>query len=216
VSRAELLDSAAALTTGGRRALLGITGAPGAGKSTLAEWLVRELTARGLPAVGVPMDGFHLADVALDALGRRARKGAPDTFDADGYLALLQRLRTGTTTVYAPAFERELEQPIAGRVAVPPETRVVVTEGNYLLVDEAPWSSVRGELDEVWFVDVDDEVRRTRLIDRHVLFGKSPEEAAQWVSVVDEPNAHLVALGRQNADRRVEIDRLGLGPHTAR
>jgi len=209
----QLLVRAAGLVSGRHRALFGIAGAPGAGKSTVAEWLVRELGAAGLPAVGVPMDGFHLADVALDVLGRRDRKGAPDTFDDHGYAALLQRLRVVEvegSTVYAPAFEREIEQPIAGSIAVPPATRIVVTEGNYLLLEQGAWPAARGELDEVWFVDVDDDLRLSRLVDRHVRFGKSPEQARRWVSEVDEPNAVLVGAGRARADLRVDLAALDL------
>jgi pantothenate kinase len=201
----ELVDRVAALTKRRPRVLLGIAGAPAAGKSTLSAWLVDRLTARGLPAVGVPMDGFHLADVALDALGRRDRKGAVDTFDVHGYLALLRRLRSEQeTTVYAPAFERDLEQPIAGSIAVPPGTRVVVSEGNYLLLEEPPWPEVWGALDEVWYVDLDDAPRRGRLLDRHVRFGKAPDAARAWVDTVDEPNARLIASTAGRADLRVD------------
>lgn len=203
---ADLVDRVAALAAGRPRVLLGIAGAPAAGKSTVAAWLVARLGERGLPAVGVPMDGFHLADAALDGLGRRDRKGAVDTFDGHGYLALLRRLRTERdTVVYAPAFERDLEQPIAGSIAVPPGTRVVVSEGNYLLLDEAPWPAVRAAFDEVWFVGLDDACRRQRLLDRHVRFGKSPDAARAWVAAVDEPNARLIAASAGRADLRVDV-----------
>lgn len=201
----DLLDRVARLAADRPRVLLGIAGAPAAGKSTLAAWLVDRLTARGLPAVGVPMDGFHLADAALDALGRRDRKGAVDTFDGHGYLALLHRLRTEQdTTVYAPAFERDLEQPLAGSIAVPPGTRVVVSEGNYLLLDRPPWPDVRAAFAEVWYVGLDDGPRRARLLDRHVRFGKDPDAARAWVDAVDEPNARLIATGAGRADLRID------------
>lgn len=181
------------------RRLIGIAGAPGAGKTTYA---VR-LAAR-LGGVHVPMDGFHLADVALDSLGLRARKGAPETFDAWGYAALLARLRTETDrTVWAPAFERDLEQPLAGAVGVPTGTEVVVTEGNYLLLDTPEWRAVRAGLDECWWVEGDETVRRARLVARHVRFGKTPQEAEEWVARVDDANAALVQQGRSRADRVV-------------
>ncbi|MFI2376926.1 nucleoside/nucleotide kinase family protein [Streptomyces sp. NPDC018964] len=199
----DLLRRARALPRGGRRAILGIAGSPGAGKSTLARELVRELNGTGEPwATQVPMDGFHLADAELDRLGRRDRKGAPDTFDAAGYAALLRRLREETydDVVYAPGFERTLEQPVAGALPVPPCVRLVVTEGNYLLLDTGAWSRVRPHLDEVWFCDLDGEERVRRLVARHEEFGKSHEEAVAWVLRTDERNAALVAATRDRAD----------------
>ena len=147
------------------------------------------------------MDGFHLADSELERLGLRDRKGAIDTFDAYGYLDLLQRIRVQAgETVYAPAFDRHVEQPIAGSIAVSPEARLVVTEGNYLLDDEPPWPSVRKLLSEVWFVDTPREERLRRLIARHIRFGKSPEQAEAWVRDVDEHNAERIAKCRHKAD----------------
>ncbi|MFH0172442.1 nucleoside/nucleotide kinase family protein [Streptomyces cacaoi] len=201
----DLLIRARALTANGRRrALLGITGSPGAGKTTLAERLVRELNGTGDPWVAhVPMDGFHLADVELDRLGRRHRKGAPDTFDAAGYAALLRRLREetdGEDLVYAPGFERELEQPVAGAVPVPPTARLVVTEGNYLLLGTGAWTRVRAALDEVWFSEIDEAERIRRLVARHEEFGKPHDEAVAWVRGTDQRNAELVATTRARAD----------------
>ncbi|MFG3028172.1 nucleoside/nucleotide kinase family protein [Streptomyces sp. NPDC048253] len=206
----DLLVRARALAGDGRRrALLGITGGPGAGKTTLAERLVRELNATGDPWVAhVPMDGFHLADVELDRLGRRHRKGAPDTFDAAGYAALLRRLREetdGEDLVYAPGFERELEQPVAGAVPVPPTARLIVTEGNYLLVGTGAWTRVRAALDEVWFCETDEDERVRRLIARHEEFGKDHEEAVAWVQRSDQRNAELVATTRDRADLVVSL-----------
>ncbi|MBZ5737710.1 nucleoside/nucleotide kinase family protein [Nocardioides mangrovi] len=173
--------------------LLGITGAPGVGKSTLAQ-------ALGLPVV--PMDGFHYADRELVRRGLRDRKGAPETFDAEGYAALLARVRLGEAV--APVFERELEQPLAGALWVPPRG-TVVTEGNYLLLDEPRWRAVREQLDVVWHLHVADDVRRTRLVARHVEFGKSPAEAAAWVARVDDANAALVEAAAARADLVVEV-----------
>jgi pantothenate kinase len=179
--------------------LLGIAGAPGAGKSTLADAVVSRL---GHPAVVVPLDGFHLADAELARQGLLDRKGAAETFDAWGYAALLHRLRARPDhVVYAPGFERDLEQPLAGAVAVGPEVEVVVTEGNYLLVDEPAWRAARECLDAVWFLDSDPADRRERLVARHIAFGKTPDEAMAWVVRVDERNAVLVESTRARADR---------------
>nr|WP_306327903.1 nucleoside/nucleotide kinase family protein [Streptomyces venezuelae] len=181
------------------RRVLGLAGPPGAGKSTLAERLVARLGGR---AVLVPMDGFHLAQAELERLGRAGRKGAPDTFDAAGYAALLARLRTPEpgTTVYAPAFDRSLEEPVAGAIPVGPEVPLVVTEGNYLLHDEGAWAGVRPLLDEAWYLDLDARRRVPRLVDRHVRFGKDRARAERWVHDSDEANARLVAPGRDRAD----------------
>ncbi|GAA1139291.1 nucleoside/nucleotide kinase family protein [Nocardioides aquiterrae] len=175
--------------------LLGITGAPGVGKSTVA-------AALGLPVV--PMDGFHYADVELVRRGLLDRKGAPETFDAPGYAALLRRVRAGEEDVVAPMFERDLEQPLAGAIPVPP-TGTVVTEGNYLLLDEPRWRAVRETLDVVWHLVTDDAARIERLVARHVAFGKSPEEARAWVARVDEANARLVEAARDRADAIVDV-----------
>jgi pantothenate kinase len=207
---------ARALGESGGRRVLGIAGSPGAGKTTLATALVRVLNdtaPEGHPwVVHVPMDGFHLADVELARLGRLGRKGAPDTFDPDGYAALLERIRSAgpDETVYAPAFDRDIEQPVAGAVPVPPECRLVVTEGNYLLVDEPRWLRARAALDECWFCDLDEGERHRRLVERHVRFGKSRSAAEAWVAAVDEPNAAAVAATRARAD--VVVDAAVVGP----
>ena len=206
VSFADLLRRAASLVRPGRRALLGIAGSPGSGKTTLAERLVRGLNGDGPAwAAHVPMDGFHLADVELERLGRRDRKGAPDTFDAAGYAALLRRLREDEDDlIYAPGFERTLEQPVAGAVPVPSAARLVVTEGNYLLVRDAAWTRVRAQLDEVWFCELDETERLRRLVARHEQFGKDHATAVAWVSGTDQRNAELVAATRDRADLVVE------------
>ncbi|WP_347565778.1 nucleoside/nucleotide kinase family protein [Nocardioides sp. IC4_145] len=179
--------------------LLGLTGAPGVGKSTYAAALAAE---HGLAVV--PMDGFHYADVELTRRGLLDRKGAPDTFDAEGYAVLLRRVRGCEPAVVAPAFDRDLEQPLAGAIAVP-ATGTAVTEGNYLLLDEPRWRAVRAEIDEVWHLHVDDDLRRERLVARHVRHGKSPEEARAWVARVDEPNARLVEAVAARADRVLDL-----------
>ncbi|KAA5832590.1 nucleoside/nucleotide kinase family protein [Saccharopolyspora hirsuta] len=197
VGYVELVKRARALADSGQRRVLGITGAPGAGKGTVAERVLREL---GDAAVIVPMDGFHLANAQLRRLGREDRKGAPDTFDAAGYVALLRRIRAAEETVYAPEFHREIEESYAGAIAVPPDVPLVITEGNYLLLDTPPWSEVRELLDECWFLAPDDEIRVQRLVARHVSHGRTPVEAEEWVRRSDEANAALIAPTRARAD----------------
>jgi pantothenate kinase len=198
-----LVERARSLAAGGR-AVLGVCGAPGAGKSTLAARLAAGI---GADAVVVPMDGFHLHDDELARLGRSDRKGAPDTFDVAGYTALLRRLRVETgNTVYAPEFDRSRELSVAGAIAVRPEHRLVITEGNYLLYDAAGWSDVLPLLDEAWYVEVHEPTRLDRLERRHQAHGRSPVEARRWATVSDQANADLVARTRAAADLLVDID----------
>ena len=186
--------------------ILGVVGCPGAGKSSLAQDLVQAACELGWGAVWLPMDGFHLADTELDRLGRAARKGAIDTFDVNGYLATLRRVRARTEVVYAPSFDRAVEQPIAGSIPIPPTARLVVTEGNYLLDNEDPWRGVATLVDEMWFCAVDEETRRGRLIRRHIAFGKSAATARQWVDTGDEVNAAAIEANRFRADRHVQSE----------
>ncbi|HEY9066547.1 MAG TPA: nucleoside/nucleotide kinase family protein [Burkholderiaceae bacterium] len=196
---ARYLDRLAELCRSGSRRIVGLVGAPGAGKSTLASALQQAL-GDGVCQV-VPMDGFHLANIELARLGLSDRKGAPETFDVHGYLALLRRLREQREDelVYAPAFRREIEEPIAGAIPVFPQTRLVITEGNYLLLNDGPWQQIAALLDEAWYVDIDPAVRMRRLLNRHESYGRSPEAAADWVGSVDEPNARLIEATRGRA-----------------
>ena len=183
----------------GSRIILGLVGPPGAGKSTVG--LALRDAFRDISQI-VPMDGFHLANVELSRLGRAGRKGAPDTFDSAGYVDLLKRLRAQSPdeVIYAPEFRREIEEPIAGAIPIFPETQLLITEGNYLLLEDGHWKKVPAFLDEVWYVDVDDALRIERLAARHQQFGRSRDEAIAWVNNTDEPNARLIATGKQHAN----------------
>jgi pantothenate kinase len=187
------------LIADGQRRILGLVGAPGAGKSTLAQAILEALPGR---AVVVPMDGFHLANVELERLGCASRKGAEDTFDSAGYVALLGRLRAQryNEMIYAPTFRREIEEPVAGAIPVMPDVPLVITEGNYLLLEHGHWKAVRPLLDEAWYVDVDPELRRQRLVARHVKFGRDEDAARNWVQETDEVNAALIDSTRARAD----------------
>jgi pantothenate kinase len=186
----------------GPRRLLGIVGPPGSGKSTLATALAQALGDR---AQAVPMDGFHLAQVELERLGRAGRKGAPDTFDAAGFRALLQRLRDQPPIeiVYAPDFRRAIEEPVACALPVFADTPLIITEGNYLLLDDAAWAPVAALLDEVWYLDVDADLRLERLTLRHQQFGRTREQALAWIAATDEPNARRIEASAPRAQRRV-------------
>ncbi len=199
----EALTRARKYAAAGERRLIGICGPPGGGKSTLAERVVEDIGER---ARLVRMDGFHLAQKELARLGREDRKGAIDTFDGAGYVALLRRLRDAAEeVVYAPEFRRDVEEPIAGAVAVPRDAPLVVTEGNYLLVDREPWCDVRAVLDEVWFVVMAEETRLSWLIERHVRYGRSPEAARAWALGTDQRNARLIEATKTHADALVRV-----------
>jgi pantothenate kinase len=201
----QLLERARALAARPGRAVLGITGPPAAGKSTLAARLRDEL---GPAAACVPLDGFHLAHELLTEIGLADRKGAPETFDAAGYVALLRRLRDpGEGVVYAPRFDRGIEDSIANAVPVPPDVPLVITEGNYLLLRSGPWAQVAGLLDEVWYIDLAEETRLGRLIGRHMEFGRDAAEAAERATGSDQRNAVLIEASREHASLVVSLGR---------
>ena len=202
----QAVERAVELAAGSDRTVLGIAGAPGAGKSTLARRIVTAVDERlgAGTAVQVPMDGFHLSNAALDALGRHDRKGAADTFDADGYVALVRRIvAADEDVVWAPDFDRRVDEPVAGSIAVPRATRLVVSEGNYLLDDTAPWSALPALFTETWFCAVDDGVRLDRLVGRHMRHGRDHDAARAWAVQVDGVNAARVAPTVIRASRTV-------------
>jgi pantothenate kinase len=187
------------------RVLIGIIGKPGAGKSTLSKFLMGKLSKELVTVV--PMDGYHLSNKVLKDLKRSDRKGAPDTFDVAGFVSLVKRIRSEQSqNIYYPIFDRAIEESIAAQGVVTSATKVVIIEGNYLLHDDGGWEVLNDLLDESWMVDVDDDKRISRLISRHIAYGKDPEAAKAWAKGTDEVNAKLIERGRTRADFVVVID----------
>ena len=189
---------------GDSRHILGIIGLPGAGKSTLTDWLKEQFAET---VAVVPMDGFHLANNQLKSLGRLQRKGAPDTFDVSGYQALLHRIKQAyqQEAIYAPCFHREIEESIAGEIVIPADTRLIITEGNYLLLEESGWAATPSFLDQTWFIHVDEAQRLLQLKRRHIEFGRSEQEAERWIATTDQPNAELIQATSERADKQIFI-----------
>jgi pantothenate kinase len=161
-------------------------------------------TANGGAAALLPMDGFHLPQSRLRELGRRERMGAPDTFDVDAFTAVLRALHAGGH-VLAPGFDRAVEEPVPDAIAIPGGARIVVVEGNYLLLDTGGWEAVRPLLDLSLFVQLEHGIRLQRLIERHERFGKSAADARAWASGPDEANARLIEPTAANAMHRIRL-----------
>ena len=205
ITRAELLEFAVGIHATERRCLMGLTGPAGSGKSTLAAYVAGSLCPS--PPV-VPMDGFHLAQAVIDQKGLGDRKGSPETFDPWGFVSLVERLasRAGGGVVYAPKFDRSVEEPIAGAIPVGPADGLVIVEGNYLLLDESPWTQIRPALDLCAYLEIEDATRIRRLVDRHMRYGKSRLEAERFVHSSDEKNTQLIKASRNRADFIVRMD----------
>ncbi len=192
---AELVSMIAEDAGSGPRYVFGLVGPPGSGKSTVAARL-----AAALGAVVVPMDGFHLDNAALDRLGLSKVKGAPETFDAAGFVRLVEHLTQSAEAVWAPSFDRVADRTVEDAIVVEPHDRIVIVEGNYLLLERPPWAALRDLLDRTGYLAVDDASRVERLVARHVEHGRSPDDAREFVLASDEANAALVAATRPRAD----------------
>lgn len=187
------------------RVIIGLVGKPGAGKSTLSSFLLKRLPKETTALV--PMDGYHLSNAQLALLGRADRKGAPDTFDSYGYANLLHQIKTNTSgEIYFPIFHREIEESIAAEGVIHPHTSLILTEGNYLLLERDGWSQIAETLTETWFIDIDNDKRMARLVARHIKFGKTPSVAHAWANGTDAQNAELIETTRASADVIIYLD----------
>jgi pantothenate kinase len=186
------------------RTLIGIVGKPGSGKSTVVEEISKKFGSKLVSII--PMDGFHLSNEELISLGRRDRKGAPDTFDVEGFTSLIEKVKTKNQVDHKfPIFHREIEASIADEGMIPKESKVVVIEGNYLFSEDHNWNGIYPLLDHTWFIDLNDEIRIERLIARHIRYGKTPEEAETWSRGSDETNARFIGLTANRAENRINL-----------
>lgn len=186
--------------TGDPVRVLGLTGPPGTGKTTIAAELARTLPQAGISVAGLaPMDGFHMSNALLAARGLADHKGAPDTFDVGGYVALLGRVRRANGVVLAPDYRRDLHEPVAASLPIEVDG-VVITEGNYLGLELPGWADVRGLVDLLVYIDTPFDELASRLIERHMSFGRDRADAAHWVRTVDAANMALVERTKARAD----------------
>lgn len=194
-AKAIVVECASAST----RTIIGIVGKPGGGKSTLSKYLLKGMDPTLVSVV--PMDGFHLSNKVLKELGRSDRKGAQDTFDVKGFTALIQRIKMDSAEpIYYPIFDRSIEESIAAQGVVYPSTRVVIVEGNYLMHDRDGWQEISPLLDQSWYAFLDEDIRISRLISRHIAFGKDPDSAKAWAKGSDQVNAELIETGVGRCD----------------
>jgi pantothenate kinase len=199
ITKEEAKEMILSAVAGPSRTVIGVIGKPGGGKTTLSKFLLKGCDP--LLVSVVPMDGFHLSNKVLKSLGRSERKGAPDTFDVKGFTNLLERLaHDHVNSIYYPIFNRSMEESIAAQGVVHPSTRVVIVEGNYLMHDQGGWEDVSPLLNQCWYVHLDEDVRISRLISRHIAFGKDPESAKTWAKGTDQRNADLIEAGVARCD----------------
>ncbi len=186
------------------RTIIGIVGKPGAGKSTVVAEIQNQFESNDVAII--PMDGYHLSNEELIELGRRNRKGAPDTFDVSAFVSLLRSVRNEINKNHTfPIFHREIEASKEGEGLVPVGAKVVVVEGNYLFSQEYGWHEVFPLLDQSWFISIDDEIRMRRLIARHIAYGKTAQEAEEWSLGSDEMNARFIEKSANRAEKVINL-----------
>ena len=187
------------------RFILGLTGAPAAGKSTLAENLCTRWNDKHQnTAIIVPMDGYHLSNEQLKEAGTLHLKGVPKTFDAVGFVNKIRKIKNEPNKIhYCPLFDRSIEASIQDEIRVLPTHTMIIVEGNYLLLESEPWASLREHFDEVWFIEADAEALAQRLLERHQSAGKNTQEAQEKMNSTDLPNAELIGNTRSRATRIV-------------
>jgi len=197
----QLIDTISRMATTSNLKVVGVCGPPAAGKTTIATVLAQTLNHIGIQTVPVSADGWHLSGAQLAAQQLTDKKGAPDTFDVDGLAATLQRLRASTRhhNIYLPNYDRVIHEPIAARTVAPPETQIVVLEGNYLLCDRDGWGTIGAMLDCCLYVDTPAKLRHERLTNRHHAGGKTLRETNDWIRRIDTPNTTLVEQSRSHA-----------------
>ena len=200
-----LVEEIASLLQGSKpRTMIGIVGKPGAGKSTVVTEIQKQFSTEEVAII--PMDGYHLSNEELIKLGRRERKGAPDTFDVEGFISLITRVRIEIDKDHTfPIFHREIEASKADEGIVLRNTKVIVIEGNYLFSEEYNWNKVFPLLDQSWFIEIDDEIRMQRLITRHIKYGKTPQEAEEWSRGSDELNARFIEKTAARAGKIIKL-----------
>jgi len=192
----EILDAILGRSASRDRYIVAIAGPPGAGKSTLAIDLAKKLPSSEV----LQMDGFHYDNAVLDKLGLRSRKGAPETFDYEGFAAILKRIRASEPNIAIPVFDRTIDLARAGAAIIRQGTKIILTEGNYLLLDELPWTGLADYFDLTVFLDVPRPELQRRLIQRWLDLGRTRDQAEYWVTSNDMPNVDRVLKARRKAD----------------
>jgi pantothenate kinase len=194
-----------------KRFLLAITGVPGAGKSTLADLLMKNINKvlKDERAIVIPMDGYHYHNDILIQRDLLSLKGIPQTFDAQKFVMLIREIASEKIgKLYCPSYDRSLHNPVERSIVIENKHKIIIIEGNYLLLDTYPWNELVDFFDESWFIETPSTTTKERLIHRHVLTGRSVEEALSKISSTDAPNAELIIQTRHRATKIITVANL--------